>query len=716
MLDVCLLFSLLSSDICQFYSLLISILFSPIAQVRSLVPAIAKALSKELTSKSNVTKISTVAVLRELMIVLRGGLDGYISRLVTSIDKALKVADSSSGPGSNLKAEALSFFRILFLLHEPNAFASDLSRVVPILTNSMGDKMHRNSIESFYASGQLVSSLRPIGSSSNSAFKPYLVEVYNSTLQRLSRSDSDQEIKECSIACLGTLLANAGDDLEDKYPECLPLLNDRLKSEVTRLATIKVLNEICKTNVCKGAKFDEFLNESLIEISNLLRQSNRQIKISSFVCLVSLLKKTGANLSDVNSKHILNELEPLLKNEVDQNLYPLELNVIELILENNKNSKSEKLIQDKILPSIYKSLESSLITGLALDSLLNFFRSLLKIDSAISADIISNLMKALENSKKNASNGNKHIIATISRCIGAVLISARDQVDNVITSRAKVLESKNPSSEDVYFSLLLLGEIGRFESFSNRQKLLEKILSFYKTDSEEIKLAASFSIGNIAVGNLAMVLPVIENHIATKDSKDSKDKLLSLNALKELISHGSNAQLEELAPKFWEPLFEVSDSKDEATRNLGSECLARLTLTDPNKYLSELRDSLKSPSSNKRATVISAVRFTLTDTNKVYDEILKEYIIDFLSCLNDDDIEVRKNSMLVFNSTVHNKPGLIKDHLDVLLPLLYKETKRNEKLIRKVPMGPFTVTIDDGLDLRKVSSAKEENESLPKSL
>jgi len=56
----------------------------------------------------------------------------------------------------------------------------------------------------------------------------------------------------------------------------------------------------------------------------------------------------------------------------------------------------------------------------------------------------------------------------------------------------------------------------------------------------------------------------------------------------------------------------------------------------------------------------------------------------------------------MFNSAAHNKPGLIRDLLTSVLPLLYKETKVRKDLIREVEMGPFKHTVDDGLDLRKV--------------
>lgn len=58
--------------------------------------------------------------------------------------------------------------------------------------------------------------------------------------------------------------------------------------------------------------------------------------------------------------------------------------------------------------------------------------------------------------------------------------------------------------------------------------------------------------------------------------------------------------------------------------------------------------------------------------------------------------------MGTLNSAAHNKPHLIRDVLNQLLPLLYEETVIKEHLIHMVEMGPFKHKVDDGLDIRKV--------------
>ncbi len=57
---------------------------------------------------------------------------------------------------------------------------------------------------------------------------------------------------------------------------------------------------------------------------------------------------------------------------------------------------------------------------------------------------------------------------------------------------------------------------------------------------------------------------------------------------------------------------------------------------------------------------------------------------DFLKTLQDQDINVRRVALVMFNSAAHNKPSLIRGLLATVLPHLYKETQIRKDLIREV--------------------------------
>lgn len=57
------------------------------------------------------------------------------------------------------------------------------------------------------------------------------------------------------------------------------------------------------------------------------------------------------------------------------------------------------------------------------------------------------------------------------------------------------------------------------------------------------------------------------------------------------------------------------------------------------------------------------------------DPLLRQCIGQFLNTLQDPDLNVRRVALVAFNSAAHNKPSLIRDLLDSILPQLYSETK-----------------------------------------
>lgn len=46
--------------------------------------------------------------------------------------------------------------------------------------------------------------------------------------------------------------------------------------------------------------------------------------------------------------------------------------------------------------------------------------------------------------------------------------------------------------------------------------------------------------------------------------------------------------------------------------------------------------------------------------------------------------------------------------MSTLQPLLYEQAKPDPKLVHEVVMGPFKVKVDDGLNIRKVSSSRTD--------
>lgn len=118
------------------------------------------------------------------------------------------------------------------------------------------------------------------------------------------------------------------------------------------------------------------------------------------------------------------------------------------------------------------------------------------------------------------------------------------------------------------------------------------------------------------------------------------------------------------------------------------------------------QDLLQDGTPPVRGMAIQAIRFTLSDSDEGFDEVLRPMLIPMLTLmLDDDDLENRRLALGALNSATHNKSDVILPNLTDLVPLVMKESKVKPELVREVQMGPFKHKVDDGLEVRKVQSS-----------
>eukprot|EP01089_Gocevia_fonbrunei_P000539 TRINITY_DN10551_c0_g1_i1.p1 TRINITY_DN10551_c0_g1~~TRINITY_DN10551_c0_g1_i1.p1 ORF type:complete len:321 (-),score=110.51 TRINITY_DN10551_c0_g1_i1:65-1027(-) len=181
-----------------------------------------------------------------------------------------------------------------------------------------------------------------------------------------------------------------------------------------------------------------------------------------------------------------------------------------------------------------------------------------------------------------------------------------------------------------------------------------------------------------------------------------------MHSLKEIISRashspgGTDALLPHIDPVLL-LLFENTESEEEGTRNVVAECLGKFTLLSPKQLVPALQERIGSTSANTRSTVVTAVKFAITDKPHAVDDILSPIMGSFLKLLADSDLHVRRATLLALNFAAHNKPGLIRPVLASHLSSLYEETKVKQELIKVVDLGPFKHRVDTGLENRKAA-------------
>lgn len=127
------------------------------------------------------------------------------------------------------------------------------------------------------------------------------------------------------------------------------------------------------------------------------------------------------------------------------------------------------------------------------------------------------------------------------------------------------------------------------------------ILKSFTPASEEIKSAASYALGSVAVGNLPLYIPFILKEIETQPkrqylllhslkevffkqpSKSHRIQLIFFFIFKVITCMSSTPSGVELLltfiPAIWQQLFKHCESSEEGTRNVVAECLGKYKLS-----------------------------------------------------------------------------------------------------------------------------------------
>lgn len=662
---------------------------SPLENLKELVPKIVSSLTKQLKQKSVKTRIGVFSLLKELLVVLNGALNEHVPAFLPGIQASLE----KNAP-SNLKIDGLIFLRIFLATHSEEIFSKHIQVISKPVIQLVADPYYKIEAEALRVCSELVRIIAV--KKGQSDYESYVSSLYSATLQKLRAQDIDQEVKEAAINCMGLLISTHGDNLTKELPESLAIILERLSNEITRLITIKAIARIasCPLNI----DLTPILTDVISELSNFLRKNNRQIKQSSLTALDIIIRKYG-NSDSVKPLFatVLTEVAPVISDS-DFHLTHLGIQLTVGIVRASPNSASQ--VKEKLYPKILELIKTSLLQGSSLISLLSLFEELVKLPSGESLGFgFEYLFESLFSLRRSASRG---CFTSISQCIAVLCVNCEDQkLKNTVQ---QLIDNISSDEQTKLLSLLCLGELGRRTNLSSFTKLQPVILSAFESPSEESKSAASFALGSTAVGGLKEMLPFILNEIKS----NSKRQYLLIHSLREIISRQSFSSdtIKALEPHLGDilPLLvSHAESDEEGTRNVVAECLGKLALIQAERILSELQTLQRHESTRTRATVVTAVKSAIIEQPHSIDKLLQPLMKSFLEMLNDKEVLVRRASLLMFNHAIHNKPSLVRDDLDTILPVLYDLTKVKPELIRDVDLGPFKHKVDDGLEIRKAA-------------
>ncbi|XP_033939954.1 LOW QUALITY PROTEIN: cullin-associated NEDD8-dissociated protein 2 [Pseudochaenichthys georgianus] len=667
--------------------------------LRTQVPLIVKALHRQLKEKSIRSRQGCFSLLSELSHTAPGALETHIPALIPGI--VFSLTDRSSS--STMRIDALSFLHVLLLSHPPEAFQPHMQVLLPPVVSCVEDSFYKITSEALLVVLQLVRVMRPQGPSAGGGFdpKPFVREVFSVTLKRLKATDIDQEVKERAISCMGHMVCHLGDHLGAELQGVLAIFLERLKNEITRLTAVRTLTLISASPL--KIDLSSILPETLSVLGSFLRKNERVLKLGTLACLTSIITHQAANIKPAALEPVLSEL-PGLVDESDMHVSQVSVSLLSVMARSCPSSLST--ISLSVLPCVFRLVLSPLLQGAALSSILDLLQALVLSNTSNLG--YSQLLKSLTDPfhlpSSSSSSSSSPLIhrqsyLSVSRCVAALSSSCPKETPSTVNGLLQ--EVKNPGSPESarVLALLCLGEVGRSGSLGASKEVQGVILEAISSTNEEVRTAASCALGSMAVGSLSDYLPFLLTEISTQPRR----QYLLLNSLKEVISACAASSLSPHVESIWSLLFQHCEYPEEGTRNLVAECLGKLTLVNAAQLLPRLKQQLRAGSPLARSMVVTAVKFTIVDHPAPIDALLKDCIGDFLQTLQDDDLNVRRVSLVMFNSAAHNKPSLIRGLLATVLPHLYRETQIRKDLIREVEMGPFKHTVDDGLDVRKAA-------------
>ncbi|KAM9185645.1 cullin-associated NEDD8-dissociated protein 2 isoform 2-T2 [Dugong dugon] len=642
---------------------------SSLRMLRGQVPLVIKALQRQLKDRSVRARQGCFGLLAELAGVLPGSLAEHMPVLVSGV--VFSMADRSNS--STIRMDALAFLQGLLGTEPAEAFHPHLPILLPPLLACVADPFYKIAAEALLVLQELVRALWPLDQPRMLDPEPYVGEMSVATLARLRATDLDQEVKERAISCTGHLVGHLGDRLGNDLEPTLLLLLDRLRNEITRLPAVKALTLVAMSPL--RLDMQPILAEALPILASFLRKNQRALRLATLAALDALAQSQGLSLPPPAILAVLTEL-PALVSESDMHVAQLAVDFLATVTQAQPASLAK--VSGPVLSELLRLLRSPLLPASVLAATEGFLQALVGtqppcVDYTKLLDLLT--APVYDQDEDSGPGLHKQVFHSLARCVAALAAACPQEAAG--TANRLVCDARSPTSSTgvKVLAFLSLAEVGQVAGPGPQQELKTVLLEAFGSPSEDVRAAASYALGRVGAGNLPDFLPFLLGQIEAEPRR----QYLLLHSLREALGAARLDSLKPYAEDIWALLFQCCEGAEEGTRGVVAECIGKLVLVNPSFLLPRFRKQLAAGRPHTRSTVITAVKFLISDQPHPIDPLLKSYI------------------------AVHNKPSLIRDLLDDILPLLYQETKVRRDLIREVEMGPFKHAVDDGLDVRKAA-------------
>jgi cullin-associated NEDD8-dissociated protein 1 len=551
----------------------------PRGSLAKLSPDIIRGVAQLLKASSSppTTKQALIVLVKDIVVTQRGGLDSHLGQILDPVVDAAKASgtgstSSASATANSLRIQALQLIGALADTHPSGLLQPYLSKIIPVLLLGMRDKYSKLSIEALTATEQVVKALTPPRSaSSGSQNQQHLEQLYDALVSRISANDADLEVRQNAIHVLGLFLGRSSGTQDllstQKRTAGLDLLFDRLKNELTRLASVRAIDTVASLTKGQNELSPKWVRGVALELGAQLRKASRVLRGASLSALrtLSLNVISRQQLDAATKSQIVELLVPLL-NAADLRLLGPALIILATFVKDDAKS-----VMTKDLNAALCRVVSGTISGSSLEALLALVRTIGE------KGVGQSLMTALLQDVGVA--GHPEVVGKV---IGNLLVyggsSVGFKVDQFVTELNTADDDKRKC-----LALVVLGETALRQG-SNSKLDPQIFIKNFSVKSEQVPLAAAVALGRAGAGSVSKYLPVILSTMG----KPSSPQYLLLHAVKEILQHeGTESDIIPYAEPLWQNLVAASQAED--NKAIGAECIGRLAIIDPKTYLPQLQ-------------------------------------------------------------------------------------------------------------------------------
>ncbi|KAK5939285.1 hypothetical protein PMZ80_008589 [Knufia obscura] len=665
------------------------------AELASYVPRIISATVKLWKKASVALKQSAMLMLKAIAESRNGALADHLQQLEDPFADAMTStagsgstnAAGSTATAASLQIETLSLISIITETNESTVLLPFVIALIPSVTSLVSDRNYKVSTATLATIEQFAKALSPPrlpATSQDHAI--HLEKLYQVTLVPVNNVNADLEVRHRAIQVFGVLISRtSGTTLlsPEARAKALGVLDDRLKNETTRLESAQAIGLIAEAATAQDAIGSAWVQDVSIELSNQLRKADRSLRAASLEALqyLALNTVTASQYGTDTISTLQAQLMTVIRPD-DLHLLTPALVILSKIIPTN----AQTLVNPSVVEALCR-LAQARLEGPPLKAYLLVVKVI--GEQGLGPPLMTGLLAVGTNGDTN----------TLGRAIGTLMVHGGNGLP--VSIDAFIGEVVNKDDNSACLALTVLGEIGLRMSAKPPFDMNIFIQSL-QSKSDKVRLSAAVALGSASSGDIQQYMPVILQGLGG----EATQQYLYMHSLKEILQHTDHSA-SSIAPytqDMWTRLFAVAAAED--NQAVGAECIGRVLLLDPTKYLQALHQALDDPKASQRGIVISAFRFTLSNTSSTYDAALSRTIVPLVKkMLSDPDLGNRRLAITTLTAAIQNKPELVLPNLTELLPVVLADTHIKKELIKTVRIGPFTHQEDSGLDLRKSAYA-----------